>query len=192
MNRILKRKTERGFTLIELMIVVAIIGILAAVAIPQFLKMMAKSKGNEAELTLDLIRKSNQAGWAEASGFIPSGGVTELTPSSGSTTNGCCGNPGRKCPVALDEWRTETWGALDVQVNKDSYFAYTYDGAADGSTMVANAYGDLDCDGNPAIYRLGGKRDEGDPVFNLCKPRKSGGAGDCANDGFGGQFTDPD
>jgi len=48
-------KGKNGFTLIELMIVVAIIGILAAIAIPNFLKFQAKSKMSEAKTNLGAI-----------------------------------------------------------------------------------------------------------------------------------------
>jgi len=48
-------KGKKGFTLIELMIVVAIIGILAAIAIPNFLKFQAKSKQSEAKSNLGAV-----------------------------------------------------------------------------------------------------------------------------------------
>src|SRR3954469_19423401 len=48
----LRRQAARGFTLIELMIVVAIIGVLAAVAIPAFMKYIRRSKTTEATMNL--------------------------------------------------------------------------------------------------------------------------------------------
>lgn len=48
-------KNEKGFTLVELMVVVAIIGLLSAVAIPNFKKYQAKSKMSEAKLQLSAI-----------------------------------------------------------------------------------------------------------------------------------------
>lgn len=64
-----RMKDEKGFTLIELMIVVAIIGILAAVAIPNFLKYQAKSKQSEARVLLSGIYTSEVAYFAEQNAY---------------------------------------------------------------------------------------------------------------------------
>ena len=49
------RRSEKGFTLVELMIVVVIIGILASIAIPKFSAMISKAKSTEAKSILNQI-----------------------------------------------------------------------------------------------------------------------------------------
>jgi type IV pilus assembly protein PilA len=63
MKKMLKNK--KGFTLIELMIVVAIIGILAAIAIPNFMNYQCKAKQTEAKSVLGNIRVAQEAYRAE-------------------------------------------------------------------------------------------------------------------------------
>jgi type IV pilus assembly protein PilA len=69
LNETLKKKT--GFTLIELMIVVAIIGILAAIAIPNFLRFQAKAKQSEARVLLSGIYTAEVAYFAEQNEYSP-------------------------------------------------------------------------------------------------------------------------
>jgi type IV pilus assembly protein PilA len=82
------RKKAKGFTLIELMIVVAIIGILAAIAIPNFLRYQAKSKQSEAKANLGAIFTSETSYKAEKDTYTQrvSGGVTVLDWAPTGTT----------------------------------------------------------------------------------------------------------
>ncbi len=60
----------KGFTLIELMIVVAIIGILAAIAIPNFVKFQCRSKQSEAKTNLKALYVAEESYYAEQDVYL--------------------------------------------------------------------------------------------------------------------------
>jgi type IV pilus assembly protein PilA len=145
-----KNKLKRGFTLIELMIVVAIIGILAAVAIPAFMDYMKKSKKTEASLQLNKISKNSKVYFSTFTAFP----VTATTPLPGTDGGACAVTGGKFTVVPQATWAADPgWSALEFQIDDPNLFTYHYTGNASASAL-ATAVGDLDCDGTLISYRL--------------------------------------
>ena len=73
------KKCKKGFTLIELMIVVAIIGILAAIAVPKFAQMLEKSREGATKGNLSAIRSAITIYYSEKEGTWPTDLTTSFT-----------------------------------------------------------------------------------------------------------------
>jgi len=173
----LRNRNARGFTLIELMIVVAILAILAVVAVPAFIKYMRRAKTTEAIDELDKIVKGsafyyakpyiNSTGGKEPCQFPADQGITPTQATCCSTNS--LGGPDTdnddRCDPHPEIWQGKTWSALSFQINDQHYFVYSYDseGTLADAQFTANAHADLDCDGTQSTFQRIGW---GDPQAN--------------------------
>ncbi len=155
-------KTDSGFTLVELMIVVAIIGILAGVALPAFGKYIRRSRTSEAVGHVNKMYAGSVM-YYESDHVYASGTIQERAfPSSPVGEAKCCSQTGQKCPANAAIYATDvSWIALSFGIaDAHSYNPqYTSGGVGLGSTFVAAAVGDLDCDTTLSTFGRNGSID---------------------------------
>ena len=126
----------------ELMVAVAIIGVLAAIAIPGFQKFQNRSKRSEAMGNLSGIARAQKAFFAEFSTFVPT-----LTSHPG----GGLGPAKRAWTVAA----ADEFGAFGFSPEGNVYFDYdvNVDNAACLGCFTATAYGDVDGNGLTSLVQ---------------------------------------
>jgi type IV pilus assembly protein PilA len=132
---------RRGFTLIELMIVVAILGILASVAIPAYLRFQMRAKASEASVNLQAISKTQDAYFAEFGTYVSAVATPAAIP--GVTKTPWPGGGG--------------FDVLGWAPEGNVYFQYmiTADDPSGGGAMLrytAEAAADLDSDSDPSFF----------------------------------------
>jgi type IV pilus assembly protein PilA len=157
---------ERAFTLIELMIVVAIIGVLAALAVYGVRRYMLNAKTAEVRNAVGQMAKDAKASFDRET---MSASVMAAAQSTAVVHNLCLSAAnsvpdtvdkikGQKYQSKASEWggdKTSGYTCLRFWLDDPQYFMYDYKGSSgsDG-TFTAAGYGDLNGDGTTSSFKL--------------------------------------
>jgi len=171
------KRTRKGFTLIELMIVVAIIGILAAVAVPAFIKYIKDSKTAEAKENIGTISNGALA-YYQSEHALSADGLEVFTRSYPWSADNLAvpaialTAPGTKTdPTAVvGDWNKRPWTDLKFSVSKPFYYQYNYIPASgssreDNKSFVAYAVASLSTVTPDSCFSIVGRSSETEPVI---------------------------
>jgi len=130
-----KRK-NKGFTLIEMMIVVAIIALLATIAIPNYINFQKKAKTAEAKSNLGAIRTCEEAYHADKDTYLACG----VAPATASTGVPVAWTNGGAAPAAWASIGYEPKGGVRYQYSVDGVSASAFTGNANGSAASLDSF----------------------------------------------------
>jgi prepilin-type N-terminal cleavage/methylation domain-containing protein len=152
------KRTQKGFTLVELMIVVVILGILAAIAIPAFIKYIRQSKTSEAKENLGYIYKGFITYYQEEHTLAGGDVATLYFPAAAGGPLPAAVPKGARTTIAAAAWDADaTFGAIRFSVTEPLYYQYTSTttsaGPGENASFSAIAHGDLDGDGTTSTFQ---------------------------------------